>query len=418
MLPIVSSIIAGHGIAVSRGRGFALAASLFARNGLGLHRRSASPPGWPAKGWPRALQTPWVLGAFGVALVALALSMFGVYELRLPAAFAIAADERLAAPAGRAPRRRLRDGRHVGPDRQPVRRRAAGRRAGLPEPDARCLARRHRAVLAGGRHERAAAAGRRVGRRACCPGPARGWTRSRRLFGLLLLGVAMWMVQPAAGRAGARAVGQRCALARPCSLACRSGSAAPRLRRAWRGVAAALLAVVGLLQWVGAASGGSDPLQPLSHCRRAARPPSGRHAALHDGPQRRRTRCRRCAPPGDPSMLDFYADWCVSCKEMERFTFTDPAVQREACRRAAAEGRRDAEQRRRPRAVEALRPVRSAGHAVLRSRRAARSTAPRVIGFQSTGAFWRPCVRRGCERPIGVRAVLKSSAQSRGGAVW
>ena len=28
-------------------------------------------------------------------------------------------------------------------------------------------------------------------------------------------------------------------------------------------------------------------------------------------------------------MLDFYADWCVSCKEMERFTFTDPAVQKQ-----------------------------------------------------------------------------------------
>ena len=27
-------------------------------------------------------------------------------------------------------------------------------------------------------------------------------------------------------------------------------------------------------------------------------------------------------------MLDFYADWCVSCKEMERYTFSDPAVQR------------------------------------------------------------------------------------------
>ena len=26
-------------------------------------------------------------------------------------------------------------------------------------------------------------------------------------------------------------------------------------------------------------------------------------------------------------MLDFYADWCVSCKEMERFTFSDPAIQ-------------------------------------------------------------------------------------------
>lgn len=30
---------------------------------------------------------------------------------------------------------------------------------------------------------------------------------------------------------------------------------------------------------------------------------------------------------GQPVMLDFYADWCVSCKEMERFTFSDPAVQ-------------------------------------------------------------------------------------------
>ena len=29
---------------------------------------------------------------------------------------------------------------------------------------------------------------------------------------------------------------------------------------------------------------------------------------------------------GRPVMLDFYADWCVSCKEMEKYTFTDPAV--------------------------------------------------------------------------------------------
>jgi thiol:disulfide interchange protein DsbD len=32
---------------------------------------------------------------------------------------------------------------------------------------------------------------------------------------------------------------------------------------------------------------------------------------------------------GKPAMLDFYADWCVSCKEMEKYTFSDPEVQRD-----------------------------------------------------------------------------------------
>ena len=36
----------------------------------------------------------------------------------------------------------------------------------------------------------------------------------------------------------------------------------------------------------------------------------------------------RIKSAGKPVMLDFYADWCVSCKEMERFTFSDPEVQR------------------------------------------------------------------------------------------
>ena len=35
----------------------------------------------------------------------------------------------------------------------------------------------------------------------------------------------------------------------------------------------------------------------------------------------------RLAAVDRPVMLDFYADWCVSCKEMEKFTFADATVQ-------------------------------------------------------------------------------------------
>jgi thioredoxin:protein disulfide reductase len=35
------------------------------------------------------------------------------------------------------------------------------------------------------------------------------------------------------------------------------------------------------------------------------------------------------AANGQPVMLDFYADWCVSCKEYEQFVFSDTAVRAE-----------------------------------------------------------------------------------------
>ena len=128
--------------------------------------RSASPPGWPAKGLAAWLQTPWVLGAVRARC-------WSRCRCRCSASTSCscrrrwrgALDAVVAAPARRHAGRRVRDGRRVGADRQPVRRRAAGRRAGLPQPDARCRARRQRAVRAGRRHERAAAAARRVGRR-------------------------------------------------------------------------------------------------------------------------------------------------------------------------------------------------------------------------------------------------------------
>ena len=146
-------------------RGLALAASYSLGMAL-VYTAFGVAAGLAGEGLAAALQTPWVLGAFASACSCCRVSMFGFYELQLPDALH-GHVHRASHKTARRPRaRRVRDGRHVGADRQPLRGRAAGRRAGLHQPDARRDARRHGAVLAGHRHERAAAAGRRVGRRA------------------------------------------------------------------------------------------------------------------------------------------------------------------------------------------------------------------------------------------------------------
>ena len=118
-------------------------------------------------------------------------------------------------------------------------------------------------------------------------------------------------------------------------------------------------------------------------------------------------------------MLDFYADWCVSCKEMERFTFTDPAVQTTlagALLLKADVTANNAEDRELLQALPAcsVRPGRSSSMP-----RGARSRGARVIGFQNSAQLPRdPADGRALKRRGDDRAVLNSQAQSRGGAVW
>ena len=88
-----------------------------------------------------------------------------------------------------------------------------------------------------------------------------------------------------------------------------------------------VLLVYGVLLLVGVAAGGRDPWQPLrgasfiSHTTRQPASPLFRPletvADVDEALQ---------ATAGRPALLDFYADWCVSCKEMERDTFSDPDV--------------------------------------------------------------------------------------------
>jgi thiol:disulfide interchange protein DsbD len=96
--------------------------------------------------------------------------------------------------------------------------------------------------------------------------------------------------------------------------------------RLWKG-AGVISLVIGVAMLVGALAGSRDPLRPLAGVLGEVQPelpatPFVRVASLADLEE-------KVKAAGKPAMLDFYADWCVSCKEMERFTFADARVRRE-----------------------------------------------------------------------------------------
>ena len=322
MLPILSSIIVGQGASVSRGRGFALALSYSFGMAL-VYTAFGVTAGLAGEGLAATLQKPEVLAAFAAVLVALALSMFGVYELRLPSALT----SRLSSASHRLP-----GGRFAGVF-------AMGGVSALivspcvaaPLAAALVYVSQTHDLLLGGAALFALAAGMSVplllvgaSAGALLPRAGAWMDEVKRLFGILLLAVALWTVQSALPASlvlafwGVLSIGAAVMIAWP-SRVHRTSST----RSAARRVAAAVLAAGGLMQLVGAASGGSNPLQPLAHLRTTAvqapafttvRNVDELDRALHIA--------------GRPVVLDFYADWCISCKEMERFTFVDPAVQK------------------------------------------------------------------------------------------
>jgi thiol:disulfide interchange protein DsbD len=153
------------------------------------------------------------------------------------------------------------------------------------------------------------------------------------VFGVMLLGVAVWML--------GRILPGPLTLALWSALAFVSGYCLWSLgSRELNGTTAvrrglgALAVVYGIVMLVGALAGRSDPLQPLAGMAAGSRAAEASHLEF----QRIKTvadlerELATASAAGRPVMLDFYADWCVSCIEMEKFTFTDPAVQAELAR--------------------------------------------------------------------------------------
>ncbi|MBS0449575.1 MAG: protein-disulfide reductase DsbD [Proteobacteria bacterium] len=330
MLPILSSIIVGQsgrgGSAgtASRARGFSLALSYSLGMAL-VYTALGIAAGLAGEGLAAALQNPWVLGLFAAGLVGLSLSMFGVYELQLPTALS----GRLTDASQRLPGGRVAGVFAMGGVSALI----VSPCVAAPLAGALVYLSQTRDVWLGGSALFALACGMSVplllvGASAGAMLPRAGaWMNEvKRFFGLLLLAVALWTVDPVLPVALTLALWGALALAAAVCVVS-GGRGRTWSKSLLRRAVAAVLAAIGLMQLVGAASGGSDPLQPLAHLTGRGNGDAGAPLAFQPvrGVSGLETALRSA---GRPVMLDFYADWCVSCKEMERFTFTDPEVRK------------------------------------------------------------------------------------------
>ena len=324
MLPILSSLIVGAGGPPSRARGIGLAAVYSLGMAL-VYTLLGVAAGLAGEGLAGSLQKPWVLTGFAALLALLALSMFDVYELRLPASMT----QRLSQQAGSLPGGQMLGVFLMG-----------GLSALIVSPcvtaplaGALLFIGQSGDVVMGGLALFAMAAGMSVpllllGASAGRWLPRAGaWMQTiKRWFGVLMLAVALWVLQPVLPAAAQlSAWGLLLLLSGMLTQPFARQLAHHHPLRDAMGRALGLAALtLGVLQIVGAATGGTDPLRPLAQFSAPdARSEAPQFQVIHSSAALDDA-LRKAA--GRPVLLDFYADWCVSCKEMERMTFTDTAV--------------------------------------------------------------------------------------------
>jgi thioredoxin:protein disulfide reductase len=318
MVPIVAGIIAGEGATVTRGRAFSLSVAYVL--GMAATYTTAGVAFAAAGQQAQTLfQQPWIILLFSVLFVAMAASMFGFFTVQMPSFI----QTRLT---------------------QMSNEQKAGSYAGVAVMGAlsalivtTCVGPALVAALSvigqsgqmfrGGLALFSMAIGMGVpllvvGASAGQLLPRAGvWMDTvKQCFGALMLGVAVWMIS--------RILPERIAyllwiipLAALAFILLR----APLKKGAGRQVArvlGTLAAIHGVFIVYGATQGATNPLEPFKGAEAHVDLPFQRIKSVED----LNAQIAAANAAGKTVMLDFYADWCVSCKEMEKLTFPKPEV--------------------------------------------------------------------------------------------
>ncbi len=340
MIPILSGIIVGdkkvHHHATSRLHAFNL--SLAYTLGMALSYTLAGvAAGLSGQLLSSALQSPWILSLTALIFVALAFSMFGFYELRLPHTI----ENKMVNAANR-----LKGGQFMGVF-------IMGALSALivspcvaaPLAGALIYIGQTHDVVLGAVALFALSMGMGVpllliGASAGHVLPKAGlWmTAVREAFGVLMLAVAIYMVSPVLPMSISMVLWAALLIIPAIYLHAldrlpfdqSSGNINPWMKL-WKGVGIMML-VLGIALLIGAVSGAKSPLQPLAGLRVTSASSTSSNSL---NTPLIFTRIKNSAALdaqlksalGKTIMLDFYADWCVSCKEMEMLTFSNSEVQ-------------------------------------------------------------------------------------------
>ncbi|MBS3964796.1 MAG: protein-disulfide reductase DsbD [Methylomonas sp.] len=332
MIPILSGIIVGQGDDITTRKAFLLSLCFVLASAL-MDTLFGILAALFGSNLQASFQEPWVISVFSGLFVLLSLSMFGFYELQIPSSL----QERLNRSS-----EAHRDGSYLGAGIMgALSALIVGPCVAAPLAAALMYIGQTGDVVLGGSALFVMGFGMGVpllvvGASAGKLLPKAGhWLDvTKSVFGVIMLAVALWMLSRVLPD-GVTLFLAAMLLIVP-AIFMNAVDPLPHpvsgWKKLWKGLGIAML-TFGVLQLIGLSAGNTHLLQPLAGLRLA----SGSQAA--DSPdhalnfQRIKTvadlerKVAEAKANGQRLMLDFYADWCISCKELDAYTFTDARVQ-------------------------------------------------------------------------------------------
>ena len=327
MIPILSGIIVGQGEEITTRRAFTMSLVYVLAMAV-AYTFAGVMAGLFGENLQAAFQNPWILGSFSIVFVLLALSMFGFYELQMPASLqgklAEASNRQKSGSLIGVAVMGLLSALIVGPC---VAAPLAGALIYIGQTGDALLGGMALFALSIGMGLPLLAIGTSAGK--LLPRAGAWMNAVKSVFGVLLLAVAVWILERIFPTAVTMLLWAALLIIPAIYMGALEAANENSWKKLWKGTGIIML-IYGTLLIIGVASGSNNLFQPLKGLGGG-----GGMAAQEDhlsfqqikGIQGLEQALATAKRNNQPVFLDFYADWCISCKEFESLTFTAPAVQ-------------------------------------------------------------------------------------------